>query len=100
LKEYGHYIIWLDYLDSRLSRAQGRRVQVSRAVPAPTLQELVQAAKALGLEAQAQEASHPRRHRIKSGFIMVRKPGMGKSKLLNALARELSRIRGERAKAA
>ncbi|MER3601497.1 MAG: hypothetical protein C4339_02135 [Nitrososphaerota archaeon] len=98
MKDYGRYIIWLDYLDSRLSRAQGRRLQVSRCVPAPTLEELAQAARALGLEAEAQEARHPRRHRVRSGYISVKKPGMGKGRLLQALAQELARMRGERAR--
>lgn len=54
------WVIWPTYFDSRLTRAQGRRVPREIAVRNPKLEELSVALKAQGFEANAQESSaHP-----------------------------------------
>ena len=50
MKDYDHLIIWLDYFNSTLSRAEGRRIPLDKAVKSPTLDELCQAAAQLGFK--------------------------------------------------
>ncbi len=93
MKEEDRQVFWLDYFDSTLSRSEGRRVPISMAVRSPKLEELLEAAKSLGLEAEAFEARHPKRPRRASGYISVRKAGK-KQELLRKIAKALSQVRG------
>lgn len=93
MKEYDHLIIWLDYFNSTLSRAEGRRVPLDKAVKSPNLQELCQAAISLGYTPQPFQARHPKRSYIQSGYIAVEKK-MNKTKLIYELAEALRKIRG------
>ena len=93
MKEEDRQVFWLDYFDSTLSRSEGRRVPVSMAVRSPKLEDLVEAAKSLGLEVEGFEAKHPKRPRKVSGYISVRKVGK-KQELLKNMARALSQVKG------
>jgi signal recognition particle subunit SRP19 len=93
LKEYDHLIIWLDYFNSTLSRAEGRRVPLDKAVKAPTLDELCQAASLLGYTPKPFQARHPKRSHIQSGYIAIEKK-MNKTKVIYELAEALRNVRG------
>ncbi len=67
----------------------------------PKLDELVDASKRLGLAPEAQEARHPLRMMIKSGYVSVEKKGnLRKVQLIDQLSKTLSDVRGERSAAA
>ncbi|HJU60242.1 MAG TPA: signal recognition particle subunit SRP19/SEC65 family protein, partial [Nitrososphaeraceae archaeon] len=40
MKDYDHFIIWLDYINKNLSRKKGRRIKRENAVYDPTFLEL------------------------------------------------------------
>ncbi|MFN3621906.1 MAG: signal recognition particle subunit SRP19/SEC65 family protein [Nitrososphaerales archaeon] len=96
MKEYDHLIIWLDYFNSTLSRAEGRRIPLNKAVRSPTLDELCQAASSLGYTPQPFQARYPKRSHIQSGYIAVEKKE-SKTKLIYELAEALRKIRGKAA---
>lgn len=95
MKDYQRYIIWLDYFTSSLSHSEGRRVGLDKAVSSPTLEELEQAAKLIGLAPETVECTHPRRAALKSGYISVERRGQ-KSQLLKELATALGGVKGEK----
>lgn len=99
MKEYDRLIIWLDYFNSTLSRAEGRRIPLSKAVKSPTLDELCQAALSLGYNPQPFQARHPKRSHIQSGYIAIEKKG-SKTKVIYELAEALRKIRGRQQEAA
>jgi signal recognition particle subunit SRP19 len=96
LKDYEHVVLWLDYFNKNLKRRQGRKVKRDLAVFDPTVQDLVEAARAAGLQFSEQEinsdARFPRRSFVKSGYVMVeKKEGVKKSQIINAVATKLLR---------
>ncbi|HUK74895.1 MAG TPA: signal recognition particle subunit SRP19/SEC65 family protein [Nitrososphaerales archaeon] len=97
MKEYERVVVWLDYLDSEKKRSDGRRVPLNSCVRAPTLDEMMQACKKLGFEAQPQKAFHPRAPRRQSGYVSIVKKGR-KQEVITSIAREMSRIRGSQPK--
>ena len=95
MKEYHRHIFWLDYFTSSLSHSKSRRVGLDKAVSSPTLEELEQAARLIGLAAEAFQCAHPRRAAMKSGYISVERRGQ-KSQLVKELATALGVVRGEK----
>lgn len=93
MKKEDRQVFWLDYFDSTISRSEGRRIPISMAVKSPKLDELLEAARSLGLEAEAFEARHPKRPRKVSGYISVERVGK-KQELLRRIAKTLSQVRG------
>lgn len=96
MKDYDHVVLWLDYFNKNLRRRQGRKVKRDQAVFDPTIQELVEAARAAGFQLWDQEinsnARYPRRSFVKSGYVMVAKSeGIKKSQIINAVANKLLR---------
>ena len=96
MKDYDHVVLWLDYFNKNLRRRQGRKVKRDQAVFDPTIQELVEAARAAGFQLSDQEinsnARYPRRSFVKSGYVMVAKSeGIKKSQIINAVATKLLR---------
>ena len=96
MKDYEHVVVWLDYFNRNLKRRQGRKVNRDKAVFDPTIQELVEAARAAGLQFSDQEinsdARFPRRSFVKSGYIMVaKKEGIKKSQIIDEVANKLLR---------
>ncbi len=95
MKDYEHVVLWLDYFNRNLKRRQGRKVKREQAVFDPTVQELIEAARAAGFQFSDQEinsdARFPRRSFVKSGYIMVsKKEGIKKSQIINEVANKLS----------
>ncbi len=85
----------MDYFNSTLSRAEGRRVPLNKAVRSLTLDELCQAASSIGYTPQPFQARHPKRSYIQSGYIAVEKKG-SKTKVIYELAEALRKIREQR----
>ena len=95
MRKRDRLVIWLDYFDSSLSRREGRRVPVSIASRNPSLQELVEAARLAGYRVyDAVEASHPKRHRRRSGYVQVAKlAGKPKTSVVLDIAKALTRVK-------
>jgi len=87
-------IIWPIYLDSRCSRKLGRRVPRYLAVDNPKLEELIEAARNLGLNPEfLSDKAYPRSWWNKSGYLIVDKK-LPKQALLRKFAEEVLKIRG------
>ena len=65
--------VWTGYFDARLSRSEGRRVNVANAVPKPDLDSIALAARSLGIRKMKREAnqSHPKRPRAREGYLVM-----------------------------
>ncbi len=92
MKDYGRYVIWLDFFNSELKRSQGRRVPLSLATRAPSIDELGEACRRLSLQPEAQAARYPSHPAQTSGYVSVakRKP---KAVLVLGIAKELTTVR-------
>ena len=66
-------IIWTRYFDSKLSRAEGRRVPKEASIPNPSLDAIVWAARDVGLSKMKRdtEASHPSRPHNNEGRLIL-----------------------------
>lgn len=95
MKEYGKLIIWIDYFNSAIKRSEGRRVPLSSAVRDPTLEELTHAIKGLGYAPEPQEGYYPKRCKVKSGYVSLKKKE-SKSITIRKLARRLVQVKGEK----
>lgn len=95
MKDYDHFIIWLDYLNKNLSRKKGRRIRKDQAIFDPTLSELVQGAIDSGLNITSDKtndhARYPKRSFVRSGYIMIPKiENMKKYKVIETFASKIS----------
>ncbi len=93
-KNDGMVIIWPAYLDSKLTRTQGRRVPSNLAAPNITIDILQKAAEMTGLEAEAAvDKKYPRGWQGNSGYLLVANPnGHKKKRLLLMLAKSVRRV--------
>ncbi len=96
MKSYDRQVVWLEYLDSERKRGEGRRVPLNSCVRAPTLEELRLACDRLKLEPEAQAARFPSGVARLSGYVSVKK-GSKKQETVMMIAREVSKVRGEKA---
>jgi signal recognition particle subunit SEC65 len=92
MKDYDRYVFWLDYFNSELKRRDGRRVPLSSATRAPTLDELGEACRRLNLQPAQQPALRPSSPSRASGYVSVvkQKP---KHSLLLRIAKERTAVR-------
>jgi len=69
--------VWPGYFDSKLSRRSGRRVPKDSAVSKPDLEQLVSAAKQLGIRKMKREdgVSHPQRPHMSEGRLWISSKG-------------------------
>jgi len=90
MKDYDHIVIWLDYFNKTLSRQKGRRLQKEKCVFDPSLNELVDASKAAGLEIKESDdkVRYPKRPYVRSGYVILPK-NMAKTKLLEKISEKL-----------
>ncbi len=90
----GKLIVWPAYIDSSLSRAQGRRIPVSLAVPNVTIQMLAEAAKLSGIDAEVEaEKRYPRNWTGNAGRLIVNnREGHKKKRILLTLAKGARKI--------
>jgi len=93
LKDYERIILWLDYFNSKLSKANGRKVPLNLAVSSPTLDELVESVKKLGFDAEPVKAKYPKRYFIESGYVSINKV-KGKNIVLKEVSKTLGVVRG------
>ncbi|HEX7142420.1 MAG TPA: signal recognition particle subunit SRP19/SEC65 family protein [Nitrososphaeraceae archaeon] len=94
MKDYDHFIIWLDYFNKNLSRKKGRRIKRDMAVFDPSFSELFDAALEEGLgvtlEHSNDHARFPRRPYVRSGYIMISKAlSKQKSEVLSLLSSKI-----------
>jgi signal recognition particle subunit SEC65 len=91
-----HFYVYPAYLE-KVSRAAGRRVPAGEALVDVSAEEIVEAARHLGVKAEAEPAKqYPRRFYTYAGRVKVtKKAGTPKTKLLRALAGELRRRRAQ-----
>ena len=88
--DYEHVVIWLDYFNKTLPRNKGRRLQKEKCVFDPSLNELVDASKAAGLEIKESDdkVRYPKRPYVRSGYVILPK-NMAKTKLLEKISEKL-----------
>ncbi len=86
-------IIWPANIDAQKPRAAGRKISVKNAVPSPTLGEIEDAARRLGLNPETEkEKAYPREWWEKGGRINVDRK-MPKTLILKELAKEVRKAR-------
>ncbi|MHA2378776.1 MAG: signal recognition particle subunit SRP19/SEC65 family protein [Candidatus Thorarchaeota archaeon] len=97
-KREGMVIVWPAYLDSALSRAQGRRVSKNLGAPDITIKILKEAADSAGFESEVErDKSYPRNWIGTSGYLVVENPEKHKKKrLLLMLAKSVRRVVAQR----
>ncbi len=101
MKEYKRHVVWLEYFNSSLSRKEGRRIPLDRAVIDPKLEELAEAARRLNYSPEQEVVKHPKRATIQTGYISIEKRNPNKKgSILLEIAKSLSNVRGEKASAA
>ena len=88
-------VVWPAYLDSTLPRSRGRRVPLGVAVRKPTVDEIVAAAKSLGLDPKVEDSSYPRDPFSSNRRVVVRKVGP-KRKILVDIALKVREGRARR----
>jgi signal recognition particle subunit SRP19 len=94
----GSLIIWPAYLDSKLSRSQGRRIPANLGAPDVTVDLLKQAADMRNLESDIEPGKrYPRQGVDRGGYLVLENPeGHKKKRLLLMLAKGVRRIVAER----
>ena len=99
MKDYEHVVIWLDYFNKIITKKMGRRVSREKSVSDPSLNELVSAAKAAGLEPTEtnEQARFPRRPYVRSGYITLAK-AQPKSKMISLISEKLVSRRAKQTK--
>jgi signal recognition particle subunit SRP19 len=88
-------IIWPAYFDQTKTRKNGRRVPKNLAVQSPTIVDLEDAARKLGLENEVvATSSYPKTPWQKTGSILVEKRAP-KEQIIKKLAKQLAKARSE-----
>ena len=91
-----HFYVYPAYVE-KVSRAAGRRVPAEDGLGDVTAEEILDAAKRLGVKAELEaDKQYPRRFFTYAGRVKVtKKEGTTKASFLRALARELKRQRAQ-----
>ena len=91
-------IVWPAYLDSNISRAQGRRIPANLAAPNVTLDILREAAELGGLEFELESGKrYPRETVRRGGYLVLKNPdGHKKKRLLLMLAKSVRKVVAKR----
>ena len=99
MKDYEHVVVWLDYFNKTLPRDKGRKLSKEKCVFDPSLKELIEAAKAAGLELTEsdEKVRFPKRPYVRSGYIVIPKSGP-KTKILNKISEKLVSKRAKQSK--
>ncbi|MCY0868052.1 MAG: signal recognition particle protein Srp19 [Desulfurococcus sp.] len=87
-------IIYPHYIDARRSRRKGRKISLSKAVPSPSISEILKACEKLGLNPTHEDKSSPRSYDIRGRVVIDKKAR--KLELLHAIAREIKAMRSPR----
>ena len=99
MKDYEHVVVWLDYFNKNITKKMGRRVSREKSIFDPSLNELISAAKAAGLEPTEtnDQARFPRRPYVRSGYIILAKE-QPKSKMISIISDKLVSRRAKQTK--
>ena len=99
MKDYEHVVVWLDYFNKTLPRDKGRKLSKEKCIFDPSLNELIEAAKAAGLELTESndKVRFPKRPYVRSGYIILPKDG-SKTKILNKISEKLVSKRAKQSK--
>jgi len=99
MKDYEHVVVWLDYFNKNITKKMGRRVSREKSIFDPSLNELISAAKAAGLEPTEtnDQVRFPRRSYVRSGYITLAK-AQPKSKIISAISEKLVSRRAKQTK--
>ena len=99
MKDYEHVVVWLDYFNKTIPKKMGRKVSREKSIFDPSLNELISAAKAAGLEPTEtnDQARFPRRPYVRSGYITLVK-AQPKSKIISAISEKLVSRRAKQTK--
>lgn len=97
-KQNDKVVVWPQYLDSELTRNEGRRIPKNLAAPDIDVRILEKAAENIGLECEIEpEKRYPRTPTRKSGYILLEnEKGHNKKRLLLMLAKGVRRIVAQR----
>ncbi len=88
-------VLWPVNIDASASRGEGRKIPLRYAVRRPRVEEIVEAARRLGLNPVVEDARYPRAWWRERQRIVVDKRG-SKLETLKLIAEEVKRIREER----
>ena len=90
MKDYDHIVIWLDYFNKTLSRQKGRRLAKDKCIFDPSLNELIESAKAAGFKPTEtnDQVRFPKRSFVRSGYIILEKK-LPKTKILDKISEKL-----------
>ncbi|MEM3064388.1 MAG: signal recognition particle subunit SRP19/SEC65 family protein [Candidatus Nitrosotenuis sp.] len=90
MKDYEHFVIWLDYFNKTLTKKMGRRLPKDKCVFDPSLKELIDAAKEAGFEPKESDdkVRFPRRAYVRSGYVVLPKVSP-KTKVLYKISEKL-----------
>ncbi len=94
----GSIIIWPAYLDSKLSRSEGRRVPENLGAPDISAVTLKKAADMRGFESEIEkEKRYPRQGSDRGGYLILENPeGHKKKRMLLMLTKGVRRVVAER----
>jgi signal recognition particle subunit SRP19 len=88
----GRTVIWPSYIDSQVPRSRGRKVSLSHAVPAPTVDEIVRAARELGLDPVVEEKPYPRLwYQVRARVVVAKR--FGRTGTIRAIADKVRELR-------
>jgi signal recognition particle subunit SRP19 len=94
LRDKDKYVIWPAYIDKGNSRSDGRIIPRKISVTSPELNEIVKAAKELGLNPKVErDKAYPKSWWKVSGRVLVDKKGI-KSGIVREIARKIGDMRG------
>ncbi|MCS7130791.1 MAG: signal recognition particle protein Srp19 [Archaeoglobaceae archaeon] len=91
------FMIWVANLESKKTRAEGRKIAKRFAVPNLRLQEVAQACKELGLNFQIENKKYPRSWWEEGGRVVV-ESSINKTKLMLEIASKVLEMREKRKK--
>ncbi|MDC8438459.1 MAG: hypothetical protein LV468_05595 [Candidatus Nitrosotenuis sp.] len=99
MKDYEHFVIWLDYFNKTLTKKMGRRLPKEKCIFDPSLKELVDATKEAGFEVtdSNEKVRFPRRAFVRSGYVILPKMSP-KTKMLYKISDKLVARRAKQTK--
>jgi len=87
-------VIYPQYLNSKLSRSEGRRIPLNIAVPNPSIDEILKAAEDLGLNpVYEDDKRYPRNWWMVKGRVIVDKKNYSKARILRMIAIKIREYR-------
>jgi len=99
MKDYEHFVIWLDYFNKTLTKKMGRRLPKEKCIFDPSLKELIDATKEAGFEVtdSNEKVRFPRRAFVRSGYVILPKASP-KTKMLYRISDKLVAKRAKQTK--